>query len=108
MLAQSTIIELCRSDPAGIFAVPYAGGRGGAPVRLPDGAIVEAAPEPGPHADAPGHPGAFLAIARDGRPATIHHVNLGLVASYVALTGVYLLSGGAVAAVYGARAEPIG
>lgn len=107
MLATSTIIELRRRDRAGIVAVPYVGGRRGAPVRLPDGAIVETV-GPGHGRDAPARLEEFLSLTRDGRLATIHQVHLGLVASYVVLTGVYLLPSGEVAAVYGAEAEPIG
>jgi hypothetical protein len=38
----------------------------------------------------------------------VHHANLGLVAAFVALEGVYLLPSGDVAAVYGAEAGPLG
>lgn len=106
MVTTSMIVELRRRDGVGIFAVPYVGGRRRAPERLPDGAIVEA---PGPlrRGDAPRRPEAVLAFTSDGRPASVHHANLGLIASYAALTGVYLLSSGVVAAVYGAAVEPL-
>ena len=47
-------------------------------------------------------------VAHGGVPATIHHANLGLVVAYLPLSGVYLLSDGEVAAVYGAEAVPLG
>jgi hypothetical protein len=47
-------------------------------------------------------------VAIDGTPATVHHANLGLIAAYVALEWVYVLSDGQVAASYGAEAIAIG
>jgi hypothetical protein len=101
-----TIYELQVRPGDGIFAVPYRAGRRRSAVRLPDGAIVEA-PLPDQRADAPEHPDGFLAIGHGGVPATIHHVNLGLVVGHRTLTGVFLLPSGEVAAIYGADAVPL-
>src|SRR5262245_41411801 len=102
----SELVELRRRSRAGIIAVPYPSGRRCRPVRLPDGAIVEL-PTPDQRAQAPDSPKDSVGVAVDGDPATVHHFNLGLVASYLAFAGVYLLSSGDVAAIYGAEAIPI-
>lgn len=103
----STIIALRRRTAAGIVAVTYQAGRRRAAIRLPDGSIVEI-PTPDQRSEAPDRVEASVGVAADGTPATIHHAQLGLVAAHVALTGVYLLPSGEVAAVYGAEAEPLG
>lgn len=103
----ATIYELRVRSSMGIFAVPCRGGRRGKPLRLPDGAIVEEPPpdqRPGP-AETPEE---AMPVGSGGVPATIHHLNLGLVAGYVPLSGVYLLPSGEVAAVYGAEVHPLG
>lgn len=101
-----TIYELCSCSAAGIFAVPFRAGRRRKATRLPDGAIVEI-PPPGLRREVPAHPEAIFEVAVGGGPATIHHVNLGLVAGFLPLSGVFLLPSGEVAAVYGAEAVPI-
>ena len=103
----SALVELRRSSSAGIFAVTYSRGRRRKMLRLLDGAIVEAT-TPDQRRDAPDHPESVIGVAIDGTPATIHHANLGLIAEYVVLEGVYVLSDGDVAAVYGAEAIAIG
>lgn len=107
MLKTATFFELRRSSRAGIVAVPHRGGRPGKAVRLPDGAIVEA-PTPDQRCDVPEHPNGHLEVGHGGVPATCHHRNLGLITGFAPLAGVFVLSSGEVAAVYGARAEPIG
>jgi hypothetical protein len=107
MLDTFTIIELCRRSDVGIFAVPYRAGRPSRAVRIPDGAIVEA-PTPDQRCEAPDHPPACFDVAIDGGPATIHHVNLGLIKAFLAYDGVFVLSTGEVASVYGAVAIPLG
>lgn len=102
----SSFYELRRQSASGIFAVPYSGLRPHRALRLPDGAIVEA-PLPDERCDAPDHPTSVFEVAGGGVPATIHHINLGLVIAFLPLAGVYLLPTGDVAAVYGAEAVPI-
>src|SRR6478609_1583888 len=103
----NTIYELHAERGEAIFAVPYESMRPRRAVRIPDGAIVEALPLNG-HRDAPpALPGLFQ-VAMGGGPATIHHVNLGLVAGYLRLAGVFSLPGVGIAAVYGAEAVPLG
>lgn len=99
-------MELRERSKAGIFAVPYRNRRPRKALRLPDGAIVEA-PTIAQRGQAPDAPDDCVLLARDGRPATIHHVNLGLTTDFVPFEGVYLISTGDVAAVYGAEAIPI-
>src|SRR5438046_2979032 len=101
------IVELRRRSDVGIFAVPYRGRQRYRTLELLDGVIVET-PTPDQRREAPDHLDVSFGVAVDGRPATIHHVNLGLIATFVALEGVYLLPSGDVAAVYGAQAVPIG
>ncbi|MDG3007746.1 hypothetical protein [Paludisphaera mucosa] len=103
----STIYELRADRDAAIFAVPYRAMKRRRPARIPDGAIVESVP-PDQLAEAPPVLPGLFEVARSGEPATIHHVNLGLVAGYLRLAGVFFLPGGEVAAVYGAKAVPIG
>lgn len=76
-------------------------------MRLPDGAIVETL-TPEERCIAPEHPSEYFDVAAGGGPATVHHANLGLIAAHLMLEGVYLLSSGEVAAVYGAEAIPFG
>jgi hypothetical protein len=102
-MEMSALVELRRRSPAGIFAVPYRGGRPCRALRLPDGAIVEI-PAPGRLHEVPGHPEPVIGVANDGTPATIHHANLGLVAAYVDFEGLFLLPSGEIAAIYGAEA----
>jgi hypothetical protein len=106
MIDTATILELrCRSG-AGMYAIPYRSRRCGRARRLLDGSIVER-PTLRQRMEAPDRPATILELAAGGGPATIHHANLGLVAGYLELAGVYLLPGGDVAAVYGAEAVPI-
>ncbi len=102
-MEMSALVELRRRSPAGIFAVPYRDGRPRKALRLPDGAIVEV-PAPGRLHEVPGRPEPVIGVASDGTPATIHHANLGLIATYVDFVGLFLLSSGEIAAVYGADA----
>jgi hypothetical protein len=53
-------------------------------------------------------PSECLSVAIDGQPATIHHAYLGLIAAHVMLTGLFMLPGGDLIAVYGAEAVPLG
>jgi hypothetical protein len=99
--------ELCRQSEPGIYAVPYRGQHARRAFRLPDGGIVEA-PVSEERCEAPGVVPDNLAVAHGGIPATIHHANLGLITCFLPLTGIYLLPDGDVAAVYGAKAVPIG
>jgi hypothetical protein len=99
--------ELCSTSRYGIFAVPCRDGRRGKPIRLPDGAIAERL-QPDERCEAPNEVASLFEVASGGMPATIHHANLGLIVGYLKLTGLYLLSNGEVAAVYGAEAVPIG
>ena len=101
----SSIVEL---RGAGILAASYRGGRRRGAVRLPDGAIAEVPDAAEVRAAGAASPPACLALLADGRPAAGRHVCLGLVASFVALTGVFLLPSGEIAAVYGAEAVPFG
>ena len=103
----ATIYELRVGSSAGIFAVPYRAGRPSPAVRLPDGAIVEE-PRPDERREAPDEPEGAFGIGKGGVPATAHHANLGLIVGHLALSGVFLLPSGEVAAVYGAQACPIG
>ncbi len=103
----SSIAELRRAKGPGIFAVAYRAGRRRSALRLPDGAIVEV-PEPDRLAELAERPQPVLGVAFDGSPAGGRHACLGLIADHIALTGVYLLPGGELAAVYGAEAVPIG
>jgi len=102
-----TIYELRAGRGEAIFAVPYRSMRPRRPVRIPDGAIVEA-PTPDRRRDAPPDLPGLFQVAMGGGPATIHHVNLGLVAGYLGLAGVFSLPGVGIAAVYGAEAVPLG
>ena len=103
----TSILELCCCSGDGIFAIPYHGGRPHRALRLPDGAIVEA-PTPDQRCEAPDRLSGCFEVAVGGVPATIHHSNLGLIKAWIAFEGVYILSSGDVAAVYGARALPLG
>jgi hypothetical protein len=102
-----TILELRSRSGEGIYAVPYRSRRCGKAQRLPDGSIVER-PTRAKRREAPERPEPFFEVAAGGGPATIHHANLGLIAGFLVLEGVYLLPSGDVAAVYGAEAVPIG
>jgi hypothetical protein len=99
--------ELRSTSDFGIFAVPYRGGRHRKAFRLPDGAIAERL-RPDERCEAPAEVAKLFEVAAGGVQATIHHANLGLIVAYLPSTGLYLLSSGDVAAVYGAEAEPIG
>lgn len=103
----ASFFELCRSSEHGIYAVPYRRGRACKAVRLPDGAIVEA-----PLSDQLGRVSDTISdcfgIAPGSVPATIHHANLGLIIALLPLVGVFLLSDGEIAAVYGAEAVALG
>ena len=107
MHATATILELRSRSNAGIYAVAYRAGRCRKAQRLPDGVIVEW-PTPLERSEAPEQPAPIFELAVGGGPATVHHANLGLVAGFLELEGVYLLPSGDVAAVYGAEAIPIG
>ncbi len=102
-----TIIELRRRPGKIIYAIPYRDGRRLKPLSLPDGAIVEI-PTPDERYHAPAQLDECLGLAPGGGLATVGHANLGLVASYLSLEGVFFLPSGEVAAVYGAEAVPIG
>ena len=106
MLNSTTIFELRFRSKFGIIAVPYRDRHPLKAVRLPDGAIVEA-PSPDARRDVPDQPSGCIGVAAGGMPATMHHEYLGLVTAFVAFEGVYLLSSGEVAAVYGAHAIAI-
>jgi hypothetical protein len=101
------IFELRPRSAEGIYAVPYRSRRCGTAQRLPNGSIVER-PTPAQRRQAPAQPDPFFEVAAGGGRATIHHANLGLIAGFLQLDGVYLLPSGEVAAVYGAEALPIG
>ena len=103
MSDSTTFFELRCSSKVGILAVPYRRRRPRKALRLPDGAIVEAASLK-ERRHVPDRLIACIGVAVDGEPATIHHENLGLVTAFILLEGVYLLSSGEVAAVYGAEA----
>jgi hypothetical protein len=103
----SGIVALDRRDPAGILAVTYRARRPRRTVRLPDGATAEVL-RPGQRIEAPEHPPEVLAVATGGAPASVHDRNLGLVAAHLPLSGVFLLAGGEVAAVYGAEVISLG
>jgi hypothetical protein len=107
MIDTASIVEFRRRSAAGIYAVPYRNLRRCKPVRLPDGAIAET-PTPDERLEAPDRLADCFEVAAGGGPATIHHVNLGLVTALLAFEGVYLLSSGEIAAVYGAEVLPIG
>ena len=107
MLGVATIIELRRRPESAIFAVPYRDARRLRTRRLPDGAIVEA-PGSDERCHVPRQVDACLAVTSWGEPASVGHANLGLIASYLALSGIYLLPDGDVAAIYGAEACPLG
>ena len=102
-----TIAELKQRSDAGIFAVPYRRGRQLGAMRILDGTIVET-PLPAQRAQAPEFPAVCLELAIGGKVATIHHIQLGLVDSFLLYEGVFLLPSGEVAAVYGAEAVPLG
>jgi hypothetical protein len=106
MLDTATIFELCRRSDVGIFAVPYRRRRPRRPEQLPDGAIVEV-PTPKQRRQAPANLVGYFGVAMDGTPATIHDANLGLIKTFLVLDGLYILSSGELAAVYGAQAVPI-
>lgn len=107
MSDNTSIVELRSLSRDGIYAIPYRSGRARKAQRLPDGAIVER-PTPEQRRHAPDRPELCFEVAAGGGPANIHHANLGLIAGFLALEGVYLLPDGDVAAVYGARALPLG
>lgn len=107
VLTTFTIFELRRTHVEGIFAVAYREGRPSKPILIPDGAIVEV-PTTHQMRDAPERPEGFLGIRHGGSPATVHDWLLGLVGDFLPLAGVFLLSTGEVAAVYGSEAVPIG
>lgn len=98
--------ELCEASELGIFAVPYRAGRRGKAMRLLDGTIVEE-PLPDQGCEASPRPEGHFEVGSGGVPATIHHAYLGLITGFLPLSGVYLLSSGEVAAVYGAAVVPI-
>jgi hypothetical protein len=105
--AMTAIFELRPSSRYGIFAVPYRGGRPRHALRLPGGAIVEA-PTADQLSGAPERPADCFEVAAGGGPANAHHANLGLIVGFLPLAGVYVLSSGEVAAIYGAEAVPLG
>jgi hypothetical protein len=107
MCRVATILELRRRSAAGIYAVCYRRGRPCRVERLRDGLIVES-PTPSQRRDAPSHPAPCVELAAGGGLATVHHMNLGLVAGYLSLDGVYRLPSGDVAAVYGADVVGLG
>jgi hypothetical protein len=102
----TSFYELRPQSTAGIFAVPYRGRRPRKALQLPDGAIVET-PLRDQRCEAPDELVAVFEVGGGGVPATIHHANLGLVVAFLPLSGVYLLSNGDVAAIYGADVVPI-
>jgi hypothetical protein len=101
------IHELRRRYGAKIYAVPYRDGHRQKFVSLPDGAIVETT-TPDQRCHVPAFVDNCLGLAPGGSPASLSHYNLGLIDSYLALEGVFLMSNGEVAAVYGAEVVPIG
>ncbi|MFO0953089.1 MAG: hypothetical protein U0835_18435 [Isosphaeraceae bacterium] len=103
----ATIYELRTLPGQTILAVPYRSGRRGKPVRLPDGAIVEA-PLPDQLCEAPASHAAPLPMGPCGVPASLHHIALGLVKGFQPSSGTFLLPTGEVAAVYGAHVTPLG
>ncbi len=107
MINVDAIVEFRRRSAVGIYAVPYRNQRRGKPVQIPDGAIGETATSE-ERSEAPDQLPDWFEVAAGGGPATIHHANLGLVADLLPFDGVYLLSSGEVAAVYGADVLPIG
>jgi hypothetical protein len=102
-----TIHELRQRCGTHIYAVPYRDGHRQKFLSLPDGAIVETA-TPNQRSQAPAFVDNCLGLAPGGGPASLSHYNLGLIDSYLALEGVFLMSNGEVAAVYGAEVVPIG
>lgn len=107
MCDEASILELRSRSDNGIYAVPYRAGRRRKATQLTDGVIVER-PSPAERRQVPERPVAYFELAAGGGEATIHHANLGLIAGFLTLEGVYLLPSGEVAAVYGAEAVPIG
>jgi hypothetical protein len=103
----ASLYELCRRSEHGIYAVPYRGRRARKALRLPDGAIAEAA-LPDQRCEVPYSVHETFGVAHGGMPATIHHANLGLIVGYLHLSGIFLLPDGDVAAVYGADVTPLG
>lgn len=103
----SEIVELRSHSCAGMIAIIYQGRRRPKAIPLTDGAIVEA-PRSDQRRVAPQDPEACIGITAGGVPATIHHLNLGLVVDYLRFGGVYVLPSGEVAAIYGAQAIPLG
>ncbi len=103
----ATIFELRDSSGRGILAIPFSNGRRRRAVRLVDGAIVEG-PTASQTNQIPKLLEAVLPLAAGDDPATIHHLQLGLVVGYLNFSGVFVLPTGEVAAVYGAEAEPLG
>lgn len=106
MRGPTSIVELRRRTSHGIYAIPFQSRRPRGPRSLPDGSIVEI-PTPDQRADAPDRAAPCFEVAIDGGPATIHHINLGLVGGFLQFDGFYMLPSGEVAAVYGADAIPI-
>jgi hypothetical protein len=103
----SEIVALERRAPKGILAVVYQEGRRHRALWLPDGTVAEV-PSPDQRVEVPERPPEILGLATDGKMATVHHENLGLVATHVPLSGVFVLASGEVAAVYGAEVVPLG
>lgn len=103
----SAIVELRRRSQAGMIAVLYRGGQRQKVISLAEGAIAEV-PTPDQRREVPQRLEDCIGISSGGGPATIHHFNLGLVVTYLALEGVYVLPSGAVAAIYGAEAISLG
>ncbi|SIO18265.1 hypothetical protein SAMN05444166_2864 [Singulisphaera sp. GP187] len=103
----SAIVELRRHSPAGMIAVIYRRRKRRKAIPLTDGTIVEV-PTSDQRCEAPRHLEACLGITAGGFPATVHHLNLGLVVDHVVLGGVFVLPSGEVAAIYGAQAIPLG
>lgn len=103
----SEIVELRRSSHAGIVAIIYRGGRQRQTIPLTDGTIVER-PRPEQRREVPQSLETCIGITAGSVPATIHHLNLGLVIDHLTLGGIYVLPSGEVAAVYGAQANALG
>jgi hypothetical protein len=106
MLPAMSIVEL-RDRGEGAVAVVYRKGRRWKGLRLLDGTIGEV-PTPDQRCEAPVALEPVVGIGGDGMPAGLHHEYLGLVRRHASLAGVFVIGRGEVAAVYGARVEPIG